>query len=173
MPLVNLADDLLAEVCIPNQLQAVMSGESNAQNNDPAPAPVPVVLVVEDHELTRRAVGRKLQAAGFEVILVPTAADALIVVQRMAIHVMVLDLNLPDDDAFFTIHDGFAMLDWLRRRVGAFRFHIVVHTSQRSDNVFHAAHERGVFAVCHKERDLSGLVQCVTQAVNDLNQLSA
>ena len=153
-----------------------MSRESNAQNSDPtpAPAPAPVVLVVEDHELTRRAVGRKLQAAGFEVILVPSAADALIVVQRMPIHVMVLDLNLPDDtDPFFSIHDGFAMLDWLRRQVGAFRFHIVVHTSQRSDHVFHAAHERGVYAVCHKERDLSGLVQCVTQAVNDLNQLSA
>src|SRR5262245_2780817 len=81
-----------------------------------APAPPPVILVVEDDQLTRRAVGRKLQAAGYEVLMVPSAADALIVSQRTVFQVLVLDLHLPDgSDPFNGIHEGFAMLDWLHR----------------------------------------------------------
>src|SRR5262245_30150567 len=75
-----------------------------------APAVSPyVILVVEDDALTRRAVGRKLQTAGYEVVLVPTASDALIVAQRMSFHVLVLDLFLPDmSDPFNGIYEGFS-----------------------------------------------------------------
>lgn len=145
------------------------AGPQTSRPESPGSGPASVVLVVEDDAWIRKAVGRKLQAAGFEVILVPTAADALIVAQRTAFQVLVLDLHLPDNsDPFHGISDGFAMLDWLRRQVGGFRFSIVVHTSQRSEHVLQKAQEHGVFAVCHKQRDLTSLLQYVTQAIESM-----
>lgn len=139
-----------------------------------APTPAPVVLVVEDDTWTRKAVGRKLQAAGYEVVLVPTAADALIVAQRMTFQVLVLDVHLPDDsNPFNGIYEGFAMLDWLHRQVGDFKFRIVVHTSQRSMHILQRADEHGVFAVCNKNRDMANLLQSVAQAVDSLNLKAA
>ena len=157
-----------------------MNDEPNAELNqgaqevpaNPAEAaplpPAPVILVVEDDQLTRRAVGRKLQAAGYEVMLVPSAADALIVSQRTIFQVMVLDLQLPD--GMDGIHEGFSMLDWLHRQLGDFKFRIVVHTSQRSVDVLRRADQHGVFAVCHKRRDLDNLLQSVADALESLKK---
>ena len=148
--------------------QATEDAPVAASETPPATqGPAPVVLVVEDDGFTRRAVGRKLQAAGYEVVLVPTAADALIVAQRMEFHVLVLDLTLPDV-SFNGIHEGFAMLEWLHRQVGDFKFRIVVHTSQRSMQILQKADEHGVFAVCNKHRDFVNLLQSVAQAVESL-----
>jgi len=153
--------------------QAAEDAPVAASQTPPATqGPPPVVLVVEDDGITRKAVGRKLQAAGYEVVLVPTAADALIVAQRMVFHVLVLDLNLPDG-SFNGIHEGFAMLEWLHRQVGDFKFRIVVHTSQRSMQILQKAEEHGVFAVCNKRRDFVNLLQSVAQAVESLKVKAA
>jgi len=140
-----------------------------AEHRCPDPVSAPVVLVVEDDTWTREAVGGRLQAAGFEVLLVPSAADALIVAQRSTFDVLVLDLNLPDgSNTLHNISDGFSMLDWLRRQLVDFRFKIVVHTSERSPHILAKATEYDVFAVCYKQPELDGLVQCVTRAVNSI-----
>lgn len=125
-------------------------------------------MVVEDDALIRKAVGRRLQAAGYEVILVPTAADALIVAQRMEFQVLVLDLNLVDVDPFAGIHEGFAVLDWLRRQLGEFKFKIVIYTSQSGQNLLDKAEANGAFAFCTKRRDMSNLLECVDGAVKAL-----
>ena len=143
-----------------------MSSDSNSAQSESPPAPV--VMVVEDDNLIRKMVGRKLQAAGYEVILVPTAADALIVAQRMEFHVLVLDLSLVDVDPFAGIHDGFSLLDWLERQMGDFKFRIVIHTSQGNQRLIEKAESRGVFAFCIKRRDMSNLVQCVDEAAKSL-----
>jgi CheY-like chemotaxis protein len=129
----------------------------------------PVVLVVEDDPFTRKAVGRKLQLAGFEVLLVPGAADALIVAQRRSFEVLVLDLHLVDDP-FSGLHEGFAVLDWLRRQLGEIKFRIVVHTSNKDTEHLRKAEENGVFAYCVKRRDMDNLVQCVQEAVQSLKK---
>ena len=142
-----------------------MSSETN--NEHAEPSGVPVVLVVEDEPLTRKAVARNLQAAGYEVIAVPSAADALIVAQRTPFHVLVLDLQLLDDP-FSGIHEGFAVIDWLRHQLGNFPFRIVIHTSQRGQHILERAQASGAFAFCNKRRDMSTLVQCVAEAVQSL-----
>ena len=143
-----------------------MSSDSNsAQSESPS---APVVMVVEDDNLIRKMVGRKLQAAGYEVILIPTAADALIVAQRMEFHVLVLDLSLVDVDPFAGIHDGFSLLDWLERQMGDFKFRIVIYTSQGNQRLIEKAEAKGVFAFCIKRRDMSNLVQCVDEAAKSL-----
>lgn len=126
--------------------------------------PAPVVLVVEDDNFTRKAVGKKLHAAGYEVIMVPDAADALIVAQRTKFQVLVLDLHLADIDPFNGIHEGFAVLDWLHRQLGDFQFKVVIYTSQTDRHLLERAESNGVFAYCVKRRDMSNLVQCVNEA---------
>lgn len=133
------------------------------------PSETPVVLVVEDDALTRRAVSRRLQAEGYEIVAVPSAADALIAAQRMSFHVLVLDLNLVgDDDPFGGLHEGFAMLDWLKLQLGDINFRIVIHSSQAGPKLFAQAEAAGVFAYCVKKRDLNALARCVTDAVISL-----
>ncbi len=143
-----------------------MNSEPNSESNGPVRAPV--VLVVEDDPLTRRTVGRLLQMAGYEVIMVASAADALFVAQREVFHVLVLDLQLVDVDPFSGIHEGFAVLDWLRYQLGEFRFRIVIYTSQSGQHLIEKAQASGAFAFCTKRHDMSNLLQCVAEAVQSL-----
>jgi len=149
------------------------SDRNNDHGGQDASLPAPIVLVVEDDPLTRKAVGRKLHSAGYEVIMVPDGADALIVAQRMAFHVLVLDLTLVDINPFNGVHDGFAVIDWLRRQLGELQFRIVIHTSQSSQPLLERAEAYGVFAFCTKSRDMGNLVQCVDDAVKSLKSLKA
>jgi CheY-like chemotaxis protein len=144
-----------------NEISGNESGESFC---------TPVILVVEDEPLTRNAVARKLQAAGYEVVAVPSAADALIVAQRLVFHVLVLDLNLVDGDPFSGIHEGFAVIDWLRHQMGGFPFRIVIHTSQAQKHIAERAEAAGAFAFCPKRRDMENLIKCVNEAVESLNE---
>src|SRR4029078_7785822 len=58
----------------------------------------PSVLVVEDESDLRQLVGDSLQAAGFEPVLVPTAAEAMSRLDAFAFDALVVDLRLPDAD---------------------------------------------------------------------------
>jgi CheY-like chemotaxis protein len=113
-------------------------------------------------------VGRRLQAEGYEVILVENAGDALIIAQRERFHVLVLDLHLVSTDPFSGIHEGFGALDWLRHQLGDLPFRTVIHTSQKAPELLEKAEARGVFAFCTKRRDMTNLVQCVAEAVQSL-----
>jgi len=124
--------------------------------------------VVEDDSLTRKAVGRTLQTAGYEVILASSAAEALVVAQSTAFHVLVLDLSLVDLESFTAMNDGFAVLDWLRRQLGDLRFRIVIHSVATGQQVLDKAEKYGAFAFCHKRRDMTNLLQCVHDAVLSL-----
>jgi hypothetical protein len=42
------------------------------------------------------------------------------------------------------------------------------HTSQRMPDILQKAQEHGVFAVCHKQRELTDLVQCLSQAIESM-----
>lgn len=142
--------------------------KNEANNEQGSTGKAPVVLVVEDDPLTRRAVGVRLQSAGYEVIMVPNAGEALIVAQREAFQVLVLDLHLVED-AFSGIHEGFAVIDWLRHQLGGeLQFRIVIYTSQSGPQVMEKAEARGAFAFCTKRRDMSNLLQCVADAVESL-----
>src|SRR5262245_57652765 len=146
------------------------SGQSmNSETNCTQPqAGPPVVLVVEDDSLTRKAIGRTLQGAGYDVILTSSAAQALSVAQTTAFHVLVLDLSLIDLESFNAMNDGFAVLDWLRRQLGDLRFRIVIYSVATGQPVLDKAREYGAFAFCHKQRDMTNLLQCVHDAVLSL-----
>jgi DNA-binding NtrC family response regulator len=56
------------------------------------------VLVVDDNEVFRRPLQRALEAAGFEVVAVPSAEDALEVLHASAVDVLLTDHRLPGMD---------------------------------------------------------------------------
>ena len=141
---------------------------SEPENEPGMWAKAPVILVVEDDSFTRKMVGRRLHAAGYEVILVANAGDALKIAQTESFQVLVLDLNLVNTDPFGGIQDGLAAVDWLRQQIGDFRFRIVVHTSQAEQRLIQKAEALGVFAYCIKRRDMNNLVECVGEAVASL-----
>lgn len=60
------------------------------------PAKLPRVLVVDDNEPGRYAVGRMLRQAGFETLEAGTGIEALSLVVRERPDLLILDVNLPD-----------------------------------------------------------------------------
>ena len=56
------------------------------------------VLVVDDNEVFRRPLQRALEAAGFEVVAVPSAEDALEVLHGSTVDVLLTDHRLPGMD---------------------------------------------------------------------------
>jgi CheY-like chemotaxis protein len=54
-----------------------------------------VVLIVEDDVLLRLITASNLREAGFEVVEVANAAEAVIVLNSMAVDVMLADVNMP------------------------------------------------------------------------------
>jgi DNA-binding NtrC family response regulator len=56
------------------------------------------VLIVEDDEVFRRPLQRTLEAAGCEVVAVPSGEDALAVLDRRTVDVLLTDHRLPGMD---------------------------------------------------------------------------
>jgi len=64
----------------------------------PSPEPVPTVLIVEDAASVRKALVRILQFEGYRVLTACDGYEALEVLDRAFIHVILIDLMLPDMD---------------------------------------------------------------------------
>ena len=63
-------------------------------------APAPLVLVVDDDEATRYALGRFLRRAEYRVVEAATGAEGLAAVQRERPDIVILDVSLPDVTGF-------------------------------------------------------------------------
>ena len=66
-----------------------------------------VVLIVEDDVLLRLITASNLREAGFEVVEVANAAEAVIVLNSMAVDVMFADVNMPGK------MNGLALANWV------------------------------------------------------------
>jgi two-component system response regulator GlrR len=58
------------------------------------------ILVVDDNEVFRRPLQRALEAAGFEVVAVPSAEEALDVLDGSTVDLLLTDYRLPGMDGF-------------------------------------------------------------------------
>lgn len=68
-----------------------------------------VVLIVEDDVLLRLVTASNLREAGFEVVEVANAAEAVIVLKSMAVDVMLTDVNMPGK------MNGLTLAKWVHR----------------------------------------------------------
>ena len=85
-----------------------MVGQTPPRYPDPVSGAAPRVLIVEDHELTRRFLADNLLADGYDPVGTGSVADARQLIATDPPAVAVLDLGLPDGD-------GLALLTELRR----------------------------------------------------------
>ena len=81
------------------------------------------ILVVEDEEQLALAIKIRLQTAGYRVLTVGNGREALEVVEREHLDVIVLDFLLP-------IMDGYACLRELNARLGRGRIPVIILTAR-------------------------------------------
>jgi DNA-binding response OmpR family regulator len=85
-----------------------MTPRTPPRHPDPISGAPPRVLIVEDHDLTRRFLADNLQADGYDPLATDSVADARQLIATESPAIAVLDLGLPDGD-------GLALLTELRR----------------------------------------------------------
>lgn len=59
---------------------------------------MPVILIVEDNEMNRDMLSRRLERAGHRVLLAPTAGEGLTLATTERPDLVLMDLSLPDMD---------------------------------------------------------------------------
>jgi CheY-like chemotaxis protein len=84
---------------------------TSRENSLPASAvaSIPVVLVVEDEDLVRAAAADHLRQVGYEVLEAIDADDALRLLQKVDVDVVLADIALPGS------MDGLGLIQWLRK----------------------------------------------------------
>jgi len=77
--------------------------ENHALASTAPPTRERTVLVVDDDEETRKTLAQALENAGFSVLLARNGTDALQLFRWNRIHVVVLDIWMPDKDGVETL----------------------------------------------------------------------
>lgn len=67
------------------------------------------LILIEDDDLLRSMIGRRLSAAGHEVIALADGRDLFELVQKVHVHAVLVDLGLP-------YLDGISLIEGLRAR---------------------------------------------------------
>jgi CheY-like chemotaxis protein len=114
------------------------------------------VMVVEDDQMFAKAVGRDLSEQGFEVTVVPSVSEALAVLTRERMDVLLTDLQLGSDD-------GIDLLESLGRISPGTRAVLMSGFATARD--YQRAMELGAVRVLCKPFNPPELIQCVRQAV--------
>jgi DNA-binding response OmpR family regulator len=68
-------------------------------------AKAPLILIVEDHPVTRQFLADNLAADGFEPLEADSTLDAMRLLRREAPDLALIDLGLPDRDGLDLLHD--------------------------------------------------------------------
>ena len=126
-----------------------------------------IVLVVEDDQVTMKALEALLEVEGFQVVGAACATEVVRAVRKQMPDLMILDLRLARDDPYDNLSDGLAVLQWLRRAVRGVDFPVIIHTGYNSPSLAMWARARGVFAVVDKGEDPSELLGVIHQALEE------
>lgn len=92
-----------------------------------------VVLIVEDDILLRLGTASALRDAGFEVLEAVNAAEAMLLLNSVAIDAMISDVNIPGH------MDGFALAKWVRNRAPDTKIVLTSATEQSLGEAEHYA----------------------------------
>jgi DNA-binding NtrC family response regulator len=113
---------------------------------------VPVVLVVEDDVLLRLATARNLRDAGFEVIEAANSAEALRILDHIAVDVLFSDIDMPGN------LDGLALAQWVHRTRSDTR---IILTSGATMTLGDVKEYASFLAKPYAEKDVERLVRSV------------
>jgi two-component system, OmpR family, KDP operon response regulator KdpE len=132
----------------------------------------PRILLIDDDQVTRKAVEFKLGSLGYEVVSAATGSAALKAATEQKPDLMILDLKL-DSDPLDSMRDGFTLLGWMRRMVPDCNFPVIIHTIGATEEVEARAQAEGIYAVLQKSADLQKILDTVRQALEAGGQASA
>ena len=102
-----------------------------------APDRRPTVMLVDDSVSIRRFVGQMLEKAGFRVVTAVDGQDALQQLVELTVDVVVTDLEMPR-------HNGYALIEDLRRRSATREVPVLVMTTRAGDKHVSLARRLGV-----------------------------
>jgi PAS domain S-box-containing protein len=123
-----------------------------------SPQPQPMnsrILVVDDNPDHLRTLGATLESEGAQPLLCQTGREALTACEQHAVHVVVLNLRLPD-------MDGLQLLDALLRSRP--RLKVIVHAGYATRDTAMTAVKHGAFAYVQKEGKVEELLAHIHRA---------
>ena len=122
------------------------------------------ILVCDDDADLAHMLCEFLKEEGYESIAVPGGADALLLVKREPIDIVILDLGLPDIDGL----DVLTMLKFQERTLGR-RLRIIVLTGRNEKEVAEKAMKDGAFYFFNKPASMEKLAEQVDLAIEQMN----
>ena len=128
--------------------------------------------MIDDDQVTRKAVEFKLGSQGYEVVSAATGSAALRAATEQKPDLMILDLKL-DSDPLDSMRDGFTLLGWMRRMVPDCNFPVIIHTIGATEEVEARAQAEGIYAVLQKSADVQKMLDTVRQALEAGGEVSA
>lgn len=153
-------DDGSVAMCL-NVVQLIRTrasrGSTTAQASVETPAPVkpPLVLVVDDSVTTRTLERSILEANGYEVRVSVDGNEALKVLRREPVDLVICDIEMPN-------LDGFGVLDAMRQDQGLNQIPIIMVTSRCSDTDRRRALDLGAAAYVAKQKfDQKELIETI------------
>lgn len=69
-------------------------------SSQPVPVPTATVLLVEDNEMNREMLSRRLRRRGFVVLEAADATSGLMMARSQAVGVILMDMSLPEIDGW-------------------------------------------------------------------------
>ncbi|MGM9515349.1 response regulator [Roseateles sp. DB2] len=144
-----------------SQLPASFSGPGAASrfqpSIQPSDGPVPV-LVVDDSAVVRAKLGKLLEAAGYLVLLARDGVEALEVLARHPVQVMITDLEMPNKNGFELIADVQGSLETEDLPIIAITGH-----EELQGRVHQIQGLYGIFKKPWSDRDLLKRIETLTQ----------
>lgn len=144
-----------------SQLPAPFSGPGAASRFQPSMQPVdgPVpVLVVDDSAVVRAKLGKLLEGAGYLVLLARDGVEALEVLARHPVQVMITDLEMPNKNGFELIADVQGALETEDLPIIAITGH-----EELQGRVHQIQGLYGIFKKPWSDRDLLKRIETLTQ----------
>lgn len=122
------------------------------------------VLVVDDDPLFLKIAATHLETNGYDVVTAKDGCEAIEAVRKQKPHLVVLDVNLPQDFAGVP-WDGFRVIEWLNRFDHLKNIPVVMMTSGNPSKYAREAIRAGATAFFHKRTDQNHLITMVRQTL--------
>jgi sodium-dependent dicarboxylate transporter 2/3/5 len=125
------------------------------QSNQNANKPVPKILLIDDEDRFRNALGRQLKVRGFKVLDTDSGESAIKIVRHENPEVVILDQNMPDMDGIQTLRE----LKKIRPEV-----QIIICTGYGSTEAARLTGKYDVFSYLEKPSSIDEIVETINAA---------
>jgi len=123
------------------------------------------VLIVDDDPVFLKATSQYLVTEGFDVMVAKDGCEAIEAIRTQPLHVLVLDINLPQDVSGVP-WDGFRIISWLERTDSLRNIAIVIATVEDPMKRAKEAFKAGASGFFHKCSDHSHLLILIEKGLS-------